>query len=304
MLLGVAAFVVIQALTSGTESAKCTVRAAGKDAQDHPTDDERSGDYEIKPVQAANGALIAAVASRRGLPDRAVTIALATAMQESGLHNVGHGDKDSIGLFQQRPSQGWGTKEEISDPVYSAGKFYDHLVKIDGYARLPLTEAAQRVQRSGFPEAYAKHEANASLLTAALTGSRGAALNCTPGPDTGDEEGSAAKVRKQLVREFGKDILPSGDGDGDGVSTGGGRSRTEQAQESQPTVSVPASGDKRGWELAHWALANASRLGIEEISYGDRVWSVDRAVDGWRDTEDGSRTSGVVLKLASGTGKQ
>ncbi len=68
-----------------------------------------------------------------------MTIALATAMQESQLRNIGHGDRDSVGLFQQRPSQGWGTFEQIQDPVYSAGRFYDHLAEVPGYSRLPLT---------------------------------------------------------------------------------------------------------------------------------------------------------------------
>lgn len=80
-----------------------------------------------------------------------MTIALATALQESALRNIDYGDRDSLGLFQQRPSQGWGTPAQIMDPVYSAGVFYDRLAEVPGYSRLPLTVAAQRVQRSGFP---------------------------------------------------------------------------------------------------------------------------------------------------------
>ena len=123
-----------------------------------------------------------------------MTIALATAMQESGLRNIDHGDRDSLGLFQQRPSQGWGTEQQILDPVYSAGKFYEHLVKVPGYSRLPLTVAAQRVQRSGYPQAYAKHEPDATLLAAALTGRAPAALNCEgrPSGDAGGRRGAGA----------------------------------------------------------------------------------------------------------------
>ena len=108
-----------------------------------------------------NAATITAVGTGRGMPERAVTIALATALQESGLRNIDHGDLDSLGLFQQRPSQGWGTAEQILDPDYAAGEFYKHLAKVHDYPRLPLTVAAQRVQRSGFPQAYAKHEPDA-----------------------------------------------------------------------------------------------------------------------------------------------
>ena len=106
----------------------------------------------------------------RGLPERALTIALATSLQESRLRNIDHGDRDSLGLFQQRPSQGWGTSQQILDPVYASNEFFDSLVKIQGYSRLPLTVAAQRVQKSGYPQAYAKHEADATMLSAALTG--------------------------------------------------------------------------------------------------------------------------------------
>ena len=130
--------------------------------------------WSLAPDQAQNAALIAAVAIQRGLPARAVTIALATALQESRLVNIDYGDRDSIGLFQQRPSQGWGTVEQVQDPVYATGRFYDDLVKVDGYEDLPITEAAQAVQRSGFPEAYAQHETRARAWASALTG-------CSPG---------------------------------------------------------------------------------------------------------------------------
>jgi hypothetical protein len=126
--------------------------------------------------QTRNAAAIAGVARERGLPDRAVVIALATALQESGLRNLDYGDRDSLGLFQQRPSQGWGSPDQVQDPVYAAGKFYDGLVQVPGWEAGRLTEVAQSVQRSGFPEAYQKHESLAQQLTAAFAGG---ALTCT-----------------------------------------------------------------------------------------------------------------------------
>src|SRR5204863_2501104 len=105
--------------------------------------------------QARNASLISAISVRRGLPAHAATIGLATALQESKLYNLRGGDRDSLGLFQQRRSQGWGTARQILDPVYATNAFYDALVRVDGYQSLPVTEAAQEVQRSGFPEAYA-----------------------------------------------------------------------------------------------------------------------------------------------------
>ncbi|MDX6232689.1 MAG: hypothetical protein QOH68_1685, partial [Nocardioidaceae bacterium] len=112
---------------------------------------------EIDLEQARWTSLMAAISQRRGLPPRATTIAIATAFQESKIHNIDFGDRDSVGLFQQRTSQGWGTVEQIRDPYYSIGRFYDALAKVKGYESMQITEAAQRVQRSAFPGAYAQH---------------------------------------------------------------------------------------------------------------------------------------------------
>src|SRR5450432_1385615 len=104
--------------------------------------------YTLAIDQASNSTTIAAVGKRLGLPDHAVTVALATALQESRLRNLAYGDRDSLGLFQQRPSQGWGTSTEILTPSYAAAAFFRALVRVDGWATLPITVAAQEVQRS------------------------------------------------------------------------------------------------------------------------------------------------------------
>jgi hypothetical protein len=132
----------------------------------------------VTPEQAANAATIAEVARSRGLPDRAVVIALATARQESGLRNLDHGDRDSLGLFQQRPSQGWGTAAQVQDPAYAAGKFFERLVTVTDWQTGRLTDVAQKIQRSGYPEAYQKHEALAVALAAALR-ETGGELDCS-----------------------------------------------------------------------------------------------------------------------------
>ena len=118
--------------------------------------------------QVTNAITIAGVARDRGLPERAVIIALATAQQESRLRNLPYGDRDSLGLFQQRPSQGWGTEAQVQDPVYASGKFFDHLVQVPGWESGRLTDVAQAVQRSGFPEAYQQWEPMATELAAVL----------------------------------------------------------------------------------------------------------------------------------------
>ncbi|MFJ1593141.1 hypothetical protein ACIOD0_23300 [Kitasatospora albolonga] len=266
VLAALGGYLAVQYDSSNTKAVpRCVVRAADGDHV-----------YEMSLHQAANAATISAVGTTRGMPERAVTIAIATAIQESTLRNIDYGDRDSVGLFQQRPSQGWGTVAQIMDPVYSAGEFYDHLAEVPGYSRLPLTVAAQRVQRSGFPQAYAKHEPDAALLAAALTGREPTALNCTPSRKTGQGPGDAAKVRAELIRTFGKDVLPTAKAAGPPAAA---------------TVSVPvpaaarATSDgapRRGWELAHWAVAHSQELRIERVSYADRVWE---AGSGWR-TED------------------
>ncbi|HEX5496112.1 MAG TPA: hypothetical protein VFX70_16210 [Mycobacteriales bacterium] len=122
----------------------------------------------VSPDQVQNAQAIAQAAADRGLPEHATAIALATSLQESGLHNLDHGDRDSLGLFQQRPSAGWGTPDQIMDPHYSAGKFLDRLEQVPGWQGMPVTKAAQTVQRSAFPDAYAKWQPLADSLAPAV----------------------------------------------------------------------------------------------------------------------------------------
>jgi murein DD-endopeptidase MepM/ murein hydrolase activator NlpD len=96
---------------------------------------------------------------------------VATAIQESDLRNLPGGPDDSVGLFQQRPSQGWGTAAQLLDPAYAASRFYDKLLTVDGWEQLPLTEAAQAVQRSAYPDAYARHEDDATQLVHSVASS-------------------------------------------------------------------------------------------------------------------------------------
>ncbi|NJP96423.1 C40 family peptidase [Nonomuraea sp. FMUSA5-5] len=119
--------------------------------------------------QRGNAALIIQVAHERDLPARAAVIAVAVALQESRLRNLEYGDKDSLGLFQQRPSQGWGTRKQVLDPAHAARQFYGRLADVPKWERLPLTRAAQAVQRSAYPDAYTRWEPLAQHLVDALT---------------------------------------------------------------------------------------------------------------------------------------
>lgn len=132
----------------------------------------------LSPEQSANAATIISVARERGLPERAAVIALATAMQESKLHNIDYGDRDSLGLFQQRPSQGWGSPAQVTDPRYAAGKFYDGLVGVKNWKSRPLTQSAQAVQRSAYPDRYAQWEGVATTLSRHLNGATPPGTHC------------------------------------------------------------------------------------------------------------------------------
>ena len=118
--------------------------------------------------QAKNATTIFNVAAGRKLPPKAVVVALAAAMTESNLRNVNYGDRDSLGLFQMRPSMGWGTPEQVTDPVYASNKFYDVLLAIPNWENMAVGAAAQAVERSAFPDRYAQHEAMARAATESL----------------------------------------------------------------------------------------------------------------------------------------
>ena len=246
---------------------------------------------ELTPEQAENAALVAAIGVRRGLPARAVSIALATAYQESGLRNLTTGDRDSLGLFQQRPSQGWGTRQQVSDPVYSTNAFYDALVEIEGYRDLPITEAAQAVQRSAFPGAYADHEDDARALASALTGNSRAAFHCEV-PGSAEAASTrlggngltprAEDVRAEAVALFG-DLSLGGFAPG-GVRDGHMPGSTHYDGRAVDIFFRPISkaSRTRGWAVASYLVAQAERLDIQTIIFDAKIWTARRSDEGWR----------------------
>lgn len=161
-----------------------TLAACGQGATVDPTAKvARLG--SLTDEQMRNAAIIIATGQKMNAPPRAWVIAIATAMQESVLHNVGDlgksNDHDSLGLFQQRPSQGWGTPAQVMDPEYASTKFYERLLAINGWATMSLTDAAQAVQRSAFPDAYARHEPLAAQLVDKLAAGAARAVGALAG---------------------------------------------------------------------------------------------------------------------------
>jgi hypothetical protein len=256
--------------------------------------------YTMDPDQLLNASTIADLAMRRGLPQQAVIVALATAMQESKLTNIDYGDRDSIGLFQQRPSEGWGTKEQLIDPIYAAGKFFDALVKVSGWQDLPVAAAAQAVQRSGFPDAYTSWQPRATALAAALTGTTFGRLTCrlgTPGiavPTTsGSTQPTVASVVASLTSALSNDL---GDTTASVVDHGT-KSATITVSGLQPTATTDdGSAKSRAATAAAWALAHADQ-GITAVVSGDQEWQPDR--NGWRQLKAGAASGDLVLTVTA-----
>jgi len=240
--------------------------------------------------QAAEAAVIGAVSVRRGLPARAASIALATALQESKIRNLDYGDRDSVGVFQQRPSQGWGTEARIMDPFYASNRFYAALEQVDGYAELPLAEAAQEVQRSADGSAYAQHEPDARALASALTGWSPAALTCTvePPQPSAQQPGrsgltpDALAVRADVRRAYGP--LPDGGYAPEGVRTGHQEGSAHYDGRAVDFFFRPlgAESNRAGWSLAQFLVARAERLRVETVIYDDEIWTAARSDEGWR----------------------
>jgi hypothetical protein len=242
----------------------------------------------LDPEQAGNAAIIAGVAEERGLPARAVTIAIATAVQESKLSNIDYGDRDSLGLFQQRPSQGWGTRKQVLDPVYASNAFFDKLVAIEGYEDKPITKVAQRVQRSAFPEAYADHEPEARVAASALAGYSPGGFTCTLRPaqttaQTPDSSGLTARakaVRTAAAQETGR------------------RSPARAGHGGTALRFSVDDGTRGAWSMASWAVARAEGLNIVSVAVGDRTWDRKHSPDGWR-TAKKPLPAGSVLVTVS-----
>jgi hypothetical protein len=223
--------------------------------------------------QAHFASIIAGVSVRRGLPPRAASIALATAYQETGIRNLEYGDRDSVGLFQQRPSQGWGTRQQLMDPYYATGKFYDALVKIKNWESADINDVAQKVQFSGHPEAYRDHEADARVLASALTGQSAAGFSCL---DRSGTPGDAEEFRTSLQRTFGN-IDDSADGS---------------------VITIRAGSGRRAWAYAHFAVANAHLYGVTTVRIRNRSWQTqDFNLPDWQEASPRLKNERVEITV-------
>jgi len=220
-------------------------------------DDGRTAQVDLE--QAGNASLIAGIAASRNLPPRAVSIALATAFQESGIRNLDYGDLDSLGLFQQRPAAGWGTPEEIMDPYYATNRFFDAMVKVENWAEEDIGDVAQAVQRSAFPDAYDQHVERARILASALSGETPRAWTCHV-RDTlpADPEGLADALEKTYGPRAAvpPEVVTSPD---------------DPDQPDQ--VHFAATTEQVAWSAAAFAQSWATTYGVHQVQVGEYSWT-------------------------------
>jgi len=281
-VLGAGGYYVYRTVTGGLVSEDCTATAAD------------GSSITIANERMANAATIAAVARAKNLTEQATIVALATAQQESKIRNLDYGDSDSVGLFQQRTSQGWGTIAQIEDPVYASWKFFHALLNVDGWQKKDVGTAAQAVQnsadRSG--KSYLQWEQMATILATTLDGKPGTALTCryddpklaaeTPGGDGMTPRASA--VGAALVKQFsvnGAVPAPQFTHSSDGL--------TVRISSGQGATDPKA--------LAAWAVASSKNLGVDRVQYADQVWT--RSSGKWQSASP-ALTSTVDVSVVKG----
>ncbi|HEX5117840.1 MAG TPA: C40 family peptidase [Pseudonocardiaceae bacterium] len=202
--------------------------------------------------QMTNAATIVAVGRQMNVPEQGRIVAIAAAMQESGLHNLDHGDRDSLGLFQERPSQGWGTPAQIMNPTYAAMQFYRRLLAVSGWRAMSVNDAAQAVERSGFPDAYATHEQAAREVVGAVQG-----VACAPSGDGGPRPSNpkADMVINAALSQLGVPYAWDG-----GTSAG-------------PSPGTGVDAGKVGFDCSGLALYAYAKIGVAVPHQTQAIWS-------------------------------
>lgn len=262
----------------------------------------------LSKEQIGNARVIWQVAQDLSMGDQAAVIGIATALQESTLRNLSYGDRDSQGLFQQRPVSGWGTVAQIRNPTLSSRAFYGHathtsnpgLSDIAGWQKMSVTRAAQAVQRSAFPSAYARHEKPATGLVAlfrskapAGTPEGQAALDSAMcgNADAAQCPATRMAVEAGLTPDALRVLRCVKRGWPQITSYGGVGERVSNPTSDHPSgrgvdIMIPgyesAAGRQLGQTVADWLIANHSKIGVRYVIWREHIWSVERAKEGWR----------------------
>ncbi|MBO0803339.1 MAG: hypothetical protein J2P25_09755 [Nocardiopsaceae bacterium] len=247
-----------------------------------------SGAIGLDFEQARDAATIADVAVYDHLPRQALTIAYATALQEAKLENPNYGTSDSVGIFQQRPSAGWGTAQELQDPVYASQAFFESgpsaLTKIPDYTSLSVAEAAQEVQHSADGSAYAQWTDEAEMLSADYM-STPHAVTCWYDPSQAARQGGSTKpdlpgAVRTLEGTFGTPRA-------DGIVTGVTSARSGKSE----IFEVTSAGR---WAVANWLVTNASSFGITRVAYGGYQWTASLTETHWQQVA-GNASGNIVV---------
>lgn len=235
-------------------------------------------DVPLDTGQASIAATIAGVATHRAMPVRAVTIAYAAALQESKLENLSYGDRDSVGVFQQRPSEGWGTRRQLLDPVYASARFFTALAAVPRYRHLRIDQAAQAVQHSADGSAYSQYAPQGAAMAGGFSGHLPHDVWCWYGAGiTGHARLSAAGT--QLRRTFGPITI--------------GRA-------GDPVARVRVRGTDMGWAVAAWLVSHASRFKIRQVSYQGYQWTAAHGRKGWISQPGARHLAAARLAVAFG----
>jgi len=232
--------------------------------------------------QAADAAIIAGVATREYLPQQALVIAYATALQEAKLENPSYGDLDSVGIFQQRPSQGWGTAAQLEDPAYATAAFFRALVKVPNYTALPVDQAAQDVQRSADGSAYEQYAQTGAALAADFTAVPHT-VTCWYDPPT---QAANLGVSPKLNLKAATDSLA------DTFGSPGSRNvvRAVSTARSGQSASIAVTAAS-GWSVANWLVTNADDYGITKVAYDGYQWTAGLTETAWQvDSGAGARS--------------
>ena len=235
----------------------------------------------LDPEQAAIAATIAGVAHQRSMPSHAVMVAYAAALQESKLHNLDYGDRDSVGIFQQRPSEGWGSATELQDPVYATTKFYAALTQVHGYARMPVYQAAQKVQHSADGSAYQQWTDVAGQLAGYFTGKSPHSVSCWFTPS---RQANLAGAERQIRQTFG----PVGQ---TAVVVRITTTRSGQKDNARTTAVLHVQ-RAAAWTVASWLVAHAQAYHLSHVRYAGFSWNAASGSMGWQRQSNPTSPSG------------
>jgi len=260
LVLAVAVYAIYHSSPSGTPAPPAPGCQAGSGVQAITLDTD----------QAAIAATIAGVAARQRLPKQAVTIALAAALQESKLHNLDYGDRDSVGIFQQRPSEGWGPTADLLDPVYATTKFFAALTHVRGYTTMPVSAAAQNVQHSADGSAYAQWEGLAGQLAGYFTGQSPHGVSCWYTPAGQANLTGAVRRMAQTFGPQGRKAVVVG------ITT------DRSGQKNKGSTAVLHVQRAAAWTVANWLVAHAQAYRLSEVRYAGYAWKAANGSMGWR----------------------